>query len=116
MSEITLECPFNNGEHNNCDFKTHSEVEYLNHTKSHNPIILKPEERLWEKRLQVAIKYATNDPKKPWMFAKHMWDNKPKNMFCNTLEDTLMDFGIVYNDIYIGLAESTGGFNRSSNP
>ena len=45
MSEITLECPFNNGEHNNCDFKTHSEVEYLNHTKSHNPIILKPEEK-----------------------------------------------------------------------
>jgi len=111
MTEITLECPFHNGEHNDCDFKTHNEVEYINHTKIHRPIILESEERLWEKRLTIAKKYATNDPKKPYMFATHMWNKKPRNMACGSMEDMLMDFGIVYNDIYIGLAESTGGGN-----
>ena len=110
MTEITLECPFHNGE-KDCDFKTHNEVEYLNHTKNHRPIILEPEERLWEKRLAIAKKYATNDPKKPYMFATHMWKKKPRNMDCGSLESMLMDFGITGNDIYIGLTESTGGDN-----
>jgi len=111
MAKITLECPFYNGDHNECDFKTQSEVEYINHTKCHKPIILKPEERLWEKRLSIATKYATDDPKKPWMFASYMWKEKPKKMDCGTLSAMLTDFGIVGNDIYIGLGEATGGDN-----
>lgn len=108
MSEITLECPFHNGDID-CEFKTHNENEYTNHTKGHEPSVLQPEERLWEKRLQVALKYATNDPKKPWMFARHMWNKKPANMDCGTLSAMLTDFGVTGNDVYIGLAEATSG-------
>lgn len=111
---LTLACPFHSQDEKlntvYCKFTTESEAEYLEHTKMHKPSVLPAEDKLWEKRLYMAKKYADkNEPKRPWMFAANAWKGKPKNQECGSWSAMLQDFGVTDTDNFAGLDASMGG-------
>ncbi len=95
---MTLKCPFN------CNFTTASDAEYLKHTKTHKPAVLPIEDKLWKMRLKIAQSYAglTGD-KTPLQYATIMWQKKPKDMDCGSLQFLLQDQGVTDGDNLAGL-------------
>lgn len=111
---LQLECPFHDQDEKlntvYCKFTTESEAEYLEHTKCHKPNVMPEEDRLWQKRLQLAKVYADKTiEKRPWMFAQYVWTKKPKNQDCGVTSAMLQDWGVTDTDNYAGLDASTGG-------
>lgn len=109
-----LVCPFHHLDENmntvECGHKSLTDMGYLAHTKKHKPNVLKPEDRLWKKRLRTAQIYADKSEKKrPWMLAAHMWKTKPKDMDCGQMSAMIQDFGVTDTDNYAGLDATTGG-------
>ena len=108
-----LVCPFHS-EDGECGFKTTSDDEYLDHTKSHKPNVDKflevdKGERLWKIRLEIAKEYAINGSSKAVGFATSVWKAKPKKMDCGSWTGYIQDHGVTDSDNFIGLSAATGG-------
>jgi len=113
-----LVCPFHgDGPDSDCGFKTQSEDEYGDHSKSHRAIHSNVD-TLVRVRVAVAKDYAGIGKGKdhPVFVASHLWADKPADMQCATMTSLIQDMGITDQDNFVGLSNSTSGHTKRSKP